>query len=91
MGGIIEVREHVFFSRLSLIVQTVSYFRAGVKSFMPMQNDYDIQLFVKELLLKQGRLDEAFSTQLFQELHQFERSGMNNSQKTIISPSFGWL
>ena len=62
MGGIIE-EENIFFSRdLSLIVQTLSYFRAGEKSFMPMQNDYEIQLFVKELLLKQGTLDEAFST-----------------------------
>jgi uncharacterized protein YpbB len=83
-------REHVFFSRLSLIVQTLSYFRAGVKSFMPMQNDYDIQLFVKELLLKPGRLDEAFSTELFQELHQsIERSGMTDDQKVILVHRLG--
>ena len=83
-------REHVFFSRLSLLVQTSSYFRAGVKSFMPMQNDYDIQLFVKELLLKQGRLDETFSNQILSELRQsIERSGMNDSQKTILVHRLG--
>ena len=52
-------REHVFFSRLSLIVQTLSHFRAGVKSHLcPCKMIIDIQLFVKELLLEQGNLDE---------------------------------
>ncbi|WP_210469212.1 helix-turn-helix domain-containing protein [Sporosarcina sp. 6E9] len=83
-------REHVFFSRLSLIVQTLSHFRAGVKSFMPMQNDYEIQLFVKEFLLKQGRLDQAFSTQLFQQLQQsIEQSGMSDEQKVILVHRLG--
>ncbi|WP_172369421.1 helix-turn-helix domain-containing protein [Sporosarcina jiandibaonis] len=83
-------REHVFFSRLSLIVQTASYFRADQKSFMPMQNDYDIQLFVKEFLLKQRILDEEFSNQLFQELrNSIEQSGMNGCQKTIFVHRLG--
>lgn len=83
-------REHVFFSRLSLIVQTLSYFRAGEKSFMPSQNDYNIQLFVKELLLKQGNLDHTFSNQLFEELqHSIAQSNMNDSQKTIFVHRLG--
>ena len=57
---------------------------------MPMQNDYNIQLFVKELLLKQGDLDRTFSNQLFEELqHSIEQSGMNDIQKTIFVHRLG--
>ena len=37
-------REQLFFARLSLVVQTVSNFRVGVTTFMPLQRDYEIQL-----------------------------------------------
>ena len=40
----------IFFERLSLVVQTVSNFRAGEKSFMPIQKDRDIQAFVKNAI-----------------------------------------
>ncbi|MBE1554089.1 helix-turn-helix domain-containing protein [Sporosarcina limicola] len=78
--------EMVFFGRLSLIVQTVSNFKVGEKSFMPIQKEQDIQTFVRKLLYNQ-RLDEpAFAYHLSTELKlALNRSEMNESQKTIIT------
>ena len=55
-------KEMIFFARLSLVVQTVSNFKSGEKSFMPIQKDYEIQLFVKTLLHKQPISDTLFIT-----------------------------
>ena len=83
-------REHVFFSRLSLIVQTLSFFNAGEKSFMPMQNDHDTQLFVKDFFRRPKSLEPKFSKQLRNELQSaIEQSGMDEIQKIIIVHRFG--
>ena len=58
----------IFFGRLSLAVQTVSNFKAGEKSFMPIQKDLDIQTFVKVLLYNQPISDPAFAKGISKEL-----------------------
>lgn len=79
-------REELFFARLSLIVQTLSHFRVGEKSFIPTQKSVEIQHFVKNLLRGQPIEDPAFSHRLKVELHTaLEKSGMEEIQKNIFS------
>ena len=61
-------REMIFFARLSLAVQTVSNFKAGEKSFMPIQKDHDIQSFVKKLYHNQPISDPAYAKYIAEEL-----------------------
>ena len=79
-------REMIFFGRLSLTVQTVSNFKAGEKSFMPVQKDRDIQHFVKSFLHTLPIDDPAFSRLLSEELRVcFTRSGIDDIQKQVIT------
>ena len=83
-------REQLFFARLSLVVQTVSNFRVGQKSFMPLQRDYEIQLFVRSLLNGHPISDAGFSRQLRIELQQvIENSRVRDIQKTILTHRLG--
>lgn len=79
-------REEIFFARLSLIVQTVSQFRAGVKQFLPVQRDVEVQQFVKSILRNLPIEDPALSRKLKEALHDaLEKSGMEDLQKTIFT------
>ncbi len=79
-------RELLFFARLSLIVQTVSHFKRGEKSFIPTQRDRDIQFFVKKMLYRQPIEDPKFSRTIGQEIVlAMERSGMVEKQKIIFT------
>ena len=60
--------EHVFFARLSLVVQSLSYHRAGIRSFSPISKDPYVQAWVRAFLrdhayqtghLQQQLLDEC--------------------------------
>ena len=79
-------RERIFFARLSLLVQTVSNFKAGEKLFLPTQRDREVQLFVKRLLYQKPIGDQQFSREIGQELYRsIERSGMKDQQKIILT------
>jgi uncharacterized protein YpbB len=79
-------REMLFFARLSLVIQTVSNFKAGEHAFMPIQKDHDSQLFVKKLLHKQPISDPAYAGYIAEELRLcIERSGMDDKQKIIVT------
>jgi len=83
-------REQLFFARLSLVVQTVSNFRVGVTTFMPLQRDYEIQSFVRKLLNGHPIWDAEFSRQLRVELHQaIEDSQFRDVQKIILVHRLG--
>lgn len=83
-------KEQLFFARLSLVVQTVSNFRVGQKSFLPLQRDYEIQLFVRNLLNGQPISEAGFSSKLRIELHQvIENSEITDVQKTILTHRLG--
>lgn len=78
-------REAIFFARLSLIVQTVSYFRAGEKNFMPAQKELEVQQFVKKFLVNHPFHELGFSQQLKEELQTaLTQSGMDDIQKSIL-------
>lgn len=83
-------KEQVFFARLSLVVQTVSNFRKGKKSFMPLQKDYEIQVFVRNLLNGHAIGDAGFSRKLREELHYIiGNSQLRDVQKTILTHRLG--
>ncbi|MBK3497254.1 helix-turn-helix domain-containing protein [Viridibacillus sp. YIM B01967] len=52
--------EHIFFKRLSLVIQSLSYSVQEVKSFAPIQKNEDIQLWVKHYLVKNNYKSNAF-------------------------------
>lgn len=79
-------REEIFFARLSLVVQTLSHFQKGVKSFMPIQRDPDIQQFVKDFLRQHPIQEKEFSLQLKAEIQlAFNDSKLNDTQKIILT------
>ncbi|MCZ2259486.1 helix-turn-helix domain-containing protein [Sporosarcina sp. G11-34] len=78
--------EMIFYARLSLFVQTISNFRLGEKSFMPIEKDYEIQTFVKSLVHGQPIHEPSFSLQFMKELSRcIEKSKMTDIQKTILT------
>lgn len=52
--------EHIFFKRLSLVVQSLSYSVQEIKSFAPIQKNEDIQLWVKQFLVKNNYKSNVF-------------------------------
>ncbi|MFS0687933.1 helix-turn-helix domain-containing protein [Sporosarcina sp. 179-K 8C2 HS] len=79
-------REVIFFKRLSLLVQTLSYMRAGESSFTPIQREREIQLFVRRLLEGQPITNPVFAKQIGDELKlALLQSGMSDIQKTIFA------
>ena len=79
-------REMIFFERLSLVVQTISNFRAGEKSFMPIQREPSIQEFVRKIIAKQPIRDSGFAKGIAEELESsMNRSGMSDIQKMVLT------
>ncbi|MCG7343007.1 helix-turn-helix domain-containing protein [Sporosarcina sp. ACRSL] len=79
-------REMIFFGRIALLVQTLSYMRFGETSFMPIQRDRDIQLFVKRLVEGQPITDPIFAKSIGDELKKaLPLSGMSDVQKYIFA------
>lgn len=82
--------EEIFFSRLSLTIQTISNFRVGSKLFIPTEKDYEIQTFVKNILYKQPINKPAFSIEIMEELqHYIESSRMVDLHKVILLHRLG--
>lgn len=66
--------EHLFFARLSLIIQTLSHQVAGQMSFIPIQKDEQIQQwvrhFLKANLYQDGQLQERLLNEIYKSLEQ---------------------
>ncbi|WP_432359100.1 helix-turn-helix domain-containing protein [Sporosarcina sp. UB5] len=78
-------REMIFFRRVSLLVQTLSYMRTGDSSFTPTQRDREIQLFVKQILENKPVSDPRFAKRIGDELKMaIMKSGMSDVQKYIF-------
>ncbi|GKV55459.1 ATP-dependent DNA helicase RecQ [Sporosarcina sp. NCCP-2222] len=77
--------EIVFFHRLALAIQTISYFKEGIKSFMPIQTDREVQLFVKGMARHLPLENKEFPRKIGGELkNALQASGMKDRQKLII-------
>ncbi|MHA6259612.1 YpbB family protein [Sporosarcina sp. CAU 1771] len=82
--------EMIFFSRLSLFVQTVSNIKAGEKLFIPIEKDHDVQVFVKALFRSQSITTPELSRKLFEELRTcIITSNMSEEQKLIVTHRLG--
>lgn len=61
--------EHQFFSRLSLLVETLSYVKHRIRYFAPTEKNTDTQQFIRAFLKKNAFQTESFRQQLHDELH----------------------
>ncbi|WP_432355093.1 helix-turn-helix domain-containing protein [Sporosarcina sp. A2] len=90
-------REELFFSRLLLLVQTLSQLRASEHSFLPISNDRKIQQFIKSVLRVQTGTRADNSRTLGAELMLAIKSAdLSTTQAVIFShrltgiESSGW-
>lgn len=78
-------REHIFFARLQLVVQTISNEIQGDKRFLPIVRDESVQHFARHYLLhinyQQESTQRAFIEQFYQAIEKLNTEGI---VKTII-------
>ncbi len=60
--------EHLFFARLSLIVQSLSHKEAGVMAFIPIQKDPQVQKWVRNFLISNEYQGGTLQQQLLNEI-----------------------
>lgn len=79
-------KERVFFARVALLVQTVSHLRDSSRSFVPVQNERDVQMFVKKMIVQQNISKQQLAIDLREELIQaIDKSGMTAKQQHLFS------
>ncbi|WOV85996.1 helix-turn-helix domain-containing protein [Sporosarcina oncorhynchi] len=79
-------KEILFFKRLALTVQTLSHLHQGTSTFLPIERDREVQLFVKNMLHQQPITSAEFAKAIGSELIvALEASGMSDIQKYIFS------
>lgn len=91
--------EHIFFSRLSLTVQSLSHVREKVMSFIPIQKDEGIQHWVRNFLLKNQYKSSPMAEHLYHEIVQsLNHISINEKAKEMVvkrlsgyhMPGFTW-
>ena len=60
--------EHIFFGRLSLVIQALSYQSSNTKQFIPIQRDEQIQHFARAFLLQNKYQAGHLQQELFREI-----------------------
>lgn len=77
--------EHIFYGRLSLIVQSLSNQSAGIRAFVPIQRNEEIQGWCRTFLLesdfRSGTLQQTFFNELKTSMEQGELSTL---QKELL-------
>ena len=77
--------EHLFFARLSLVVQALSYKYAGQMSFIPIQKDEQVQQWVREFLVHHDYQKAPLQSMLLKEIIQsLEKINLPNKEKEIV-------
>ncbi|MCM3388961.1 helix-turn-helix domain-containing protein [Ureibacillus chungkukjangi] len=77
--------EHVFFARLSLVVQSLSHHLAGEMSFIPYQKDEQIQQWVRMFLKTNHYQDGQLQQKLLKEiLNSLEHITLEDRAKNIL-------
>ncbi|MFJ7826218.1 helix-turn-helix domain-containing protein [Psychrobacillus sp. NPDC096623] len=78
-------KEHVFWKRLDLAVQTLSQFHANNKKFVPNQKDIATQQFVKDYLIEHNFRQFNLSNEMKRELHLLlENHSLNDLHRTLF-------
>ena len=76
----------IFFGTLSLVVQTVSNFKAGKNRLCPFKKTGTFNILLKSLLHNQPISDPEFAKGIAKELGLcISRSGIDDRQKIIIT------
>lgn len=77
--------EHLFFARLALIVQTLSYQTAQQKAFLPIQRNEQIQAWCRAFLIATQYKKQHLQQPLFEEMMQtLQASTMTEQQRQMI-------
>lgn len=77
--------EHIFFARLSLIVQSLSHQGENQMSFSPIQKDEQIQQWVRQFLVVNNYKEGHLQQKLFEEMvSSLESSNLEERAKTIV-------
>jgi len=91
--------EHLFFARLSLVVQSLSHNRSGVSKFIPLQKDEEIQRWVKRFLMahhyQNGLLQEKLAREIINSLETVDveerlKAIVINRLGGYMTPGFTW-
>ncbi|MEC1179125.1 helix-turn-helix domain-containing protein [Metasolibacillus meyeri] len=91
--------EHIFYARLSLIVQALSHQSAHIKAFIPIQRDEAIQSFVRQFLVRHQYQSGALQVLLLQEITnslqtltvtEEQRELLINRLTGVDLPGFTW-
>jgi len=77
--------EHIFFARLSLVVQSLSHQIKGKMGFIPLQKDEQVQQWVKNFLITNhyhsGQLQNSLLEEIIQSL---EQTALDERAKSIL-------
>ncbi|KGR74114.1 helix-turn-helix domain-containing protein [Ureibacillus sinduriensis] len=77
--------EHIYFARLSLIIQTLSHQRAGQMTFVPIQKDEQVQQWAKGFLKANQYKGGQLQPRLLNEIHSsLEQTNVEESGKNIL-------
>jgi len=77
--------EHVFFARLSLIVQSLSNQTAGVRAFIPTQRNEQIQAWCRHFLRHTKYQSNPIQQPLYEEIvASLQQSSTTTLQKTLL-------
>ena len=77
--------EHLFFARLSLVVQALSHKSAGQMSFIPIQKDEQVQQWVRDFLVQHDYQKAPLQSMLLTEIIQsIEKIEMPEKEKEIV-------
>ncbi|MEK5231462.1 helix-turn-helix domain-containing protein [Lysinibacillus sp. FSL K6-0232] len=77
--------EHVFFARLSLIVQSLSHKTAAVRSFTPISREPSIQAWVRSFLQQHHYQEGHLQQQLLEECTQaFHKLPVTDANKQLV-------
>lgn len=78
--------EHVFFARLSLIIQSLSHQKEHVKTFRPIQKDEEIQKWVKQFLITNNYRNCHLQQQVYAEIvNSFEQMKVDQQFANIVT------
>lgn len=83
-------KEHIFFKRLSLIVQTLSHKKEGAMNFIPIQKDEAIQAFVRQFLYKNGYPKSNLNKKIYEEIHQSFQNISDTVKNILINRLSGF-
>lgn len=77
--------EHVFFARLALVVQGLSHQTAGLKSFIPIEKDEEVQRMVREFLRTNQFQQHSLQSKVYLEIEKgLENIPVEELVKTLI-------